>query len=216
VFRLLILLCFKKMRRSFLHPIPQIEVAINYLAETADFLLARNPEEASNSLVKADIKEIAEFYQLVAGSTKHPIHWQHRQPKSIPLKDRVECRMPSLKLEEFIFNRDGWKCRFCATRVVSRRARKILIKLFPQETHWVTKEYDRHAALHCQAASLDHILPHSRGGNNSETNLVTACGPCQFGRNQWTIEEVGFFDPREYPPLMDEWDGLSRIDALKT
>lgn len=47
-----------------------------------------------------------------------------------------------------------------------------------------------------------------------EPNLVTACNACQFGRGQWTLEEVGFFDPREYPPFLDEWDGLTRLSRL--
>ena len=180
------------MRHSFLYPIPQIEIAISYLDEAVDFYLSEKFELASEKLVQADMKEIAAYYKLIVGKTKFPIHWQHRQPKSIEKKERIQARMPAAHVTRNIFERDGWRCRFCGTRVFSTKSRKVIIDAFPAEAHWADKEYERHAALNCQAASLDHILPHSRGGDNSEDNLVTACGPCQFGRNQWTIDEVGF------------------------
>lgn len=63
-------------------------------------------------------------------------------------------------------------------------------------------------------ASLDHILPHSRGGDNDPSNLVTACYPCQFGRSSWTLEEVGLTDPRLRPPVVDNWDGLMRLARI--
>ena len=37
--------------------------------------------------------------------------------------------------------------------------------------------------------SLDHILPHSQGGTNSETNLVTCCSRCNSSRGNRPVEE---------------------------
>lgn len=36
--------------------------------------------------------------------------------------------------------------------------------------------------------SLDHILPHSKGGTNHETNLVTCCSKCNSSRGNRDIE----------------------------
>ena len=204
------------MRRSFLYPIPQIEIAINYLDEAVDHYLSENNELAAEMLVQADMEEIAAYYKLIVGKTRFPVHWQHRQPQSIEKNERIQTRMPPANVTRNIFERDGWRCRYCGTRVFSAKARRRIIDAFPTETHWVEKEYERHAALTCQAASLDHILPHSRGGDNSEDNLVTACGPCQYGRNQWTIDEFGFYDPRQFTPEVDSWDGLTRIERKIT
>ena len=203
------------MRRSFLYPIPQIELSVSFLDEATDMFIKNSRVNAAEKIVSADMKEISAFYKLITGHTNYAIHWQHRQPRSISKAERASIRMPSIHDEMEVFCRDGWRCRYCGTRVVSRQARKILIEEFPVETHWVRAENERHASLQCQAASLDHILPHSRGGDNERENLVTACGPCQFGRNQWTLEEVGFMDPRDFPPRVDEWDGLLRLIGEK-
>jgi len=205
------------MRNSFLTPIPEIDKALDYLSISADALLNEDLVSASSFLRLADMSEIARFYKRIAGKTDLSIHRQSFQPKDkLPKELRVESRMPSKKIEEMVFKRDGWRCRFCDKRVISRMTRRIFINRFPTETHWVSAEYERHTSLHSQAASLDHILPHSRGGDNAKTNLVTACGPCQFGRNCWTLEEVEFNDPRERQPIVDAWDGLTRMHHTPT
>lgn len=85
------------------------------------------------------------------------------------------------------------------------------VEMFPSVARWGRVNRDKHHALSALNATLDHILPHSRGGTNEESNLVAACGMCQFGRGHWTLEEVGFTDPRERLPILDKWDGLTRL-----
>jgi len=201
------------MRNCFLPTIPEIENAVDLLSAATSAILVNDYIFASKLIIAADMPEIARFYKRIAGKTNYEIHLQVSQPKYLITKsDRTRLRMPSSKVELSVFQRDGWRCRFCGVRVISRKTRSILIKKFPLETHWIPAEYERHTSLHSQAASLDHILPHSRGGDNSEENLVTACGPCQFGRNSWTLEEVGFNDPRDRTPIVDNWDGLNRLN----
>lgn len=197
------------MRNSFLYPIPELDMAINLLAEATDQLLDGDICAANAYIVEADIPIIWDYYHLIAGPTRPVIHWQSKMPVNcIPKHERTESRMPSTREERLIFIRDGWRCRFCQIRVISREARDILREHL--EIRW-GKDRECHTALLTLAVSLDHIVPHSRGGTNDPTNLVTACGPCQFGRNQWTLEEVGFNDPRERAPIVDEWDGLTRV-----
>jgi 5-methylcytosine-specific restriction endonuclease McrA len=77
----------------------------------------------------------------------------------------------------------------------------------------VRAEYQRHAALYAMASSLDHIVPHGgRGGRLAYDNFVTACYCCQFGRGEWTLEESGLNNPMLRSPVVDAWDGLSRLD----
>ncbi|GAB3623109.1 HNH endonuclease [Mariniluteicoccus endophyticus] len=52
---------------------------------------------------------------------------------------------------------------------------------------------DRHTCAYCgaYASTVDHLLPSSRGGPNSWTNTVAACGPCNLAKADRTPEEAG-------------------------
>lgn len=39
--------------------------------------------------------------------------------------------------------------------------------------------------------TLDHVIPKSKGGKSSWTNLVTACSPCNAKKSDFTLEEAG-------------------------
>jgi 5-methylcytosine-specific restriction endonuclease McrA len=57
-----------------------------------------------------------------------------------------------------IYHRDGWACVYCGRGLVG--------------PHRVTGS----------GLTLDHLTPRSQGGSNHETNLVTACGACNYSR----------------------------------
>ncbi len=205
------------MRNCFLPPIPEFDAAATLLDQSAHAVLAGDYESAKRFLREADLPEICAFTVRITGPIDPEIHWQKAMPiDAIPKAMRAGLRMPSSTVELSIFRRDGWRCRFCGSRVISRRARTIIATLFPAEARWGKSFHtQKHCALGSLAASLDHIVPHARGGSNEESNLVTACTPCQFGRNQWTLEEVGFTDPRSRAPVPDAWDGLTRLIGVK-
>jgi 5-methylcytosine-specific restriction endonuclease McrA len=64
-----------------------------------------------------------------------------------------------------IYNRDGRKC-LCCNKALS---------------------------VTTGEATLDHIIPRSAGGSNHETNLYTACGPCNSARGATPLEEFASF-----------------------
>ena len=189
-----------------------MEHAADLLDRAVDAYLANNYVVASAFIAEAGLPEIYEYIARITGPIDPAIHWQKSMPKDVlPSHERSTLRMPTAKDEVAIFKRDGWCCRYCGCRVVSKKARSVLIRLFPKEARWGRRNIEKHSGLAALTASLDHVVPHSRGGTNAFSNLVTACGPCQFGRNDWTLEEVGFNDPRDRPPVVDGWDGLTRI-----
>ena len=204
------------MRNSFIPPIPELELAANHLDLAANAILALDYHAARLHISQADYPEICAFTSKITGRIDPAIHWQHSMPSfSTKSSEREKLRMPSAAEERVIFARDGWRCRYCGCRVISKKARSIIIKLFPDTVRWGVGNAKQHCGLTTLAASLDHILPHCRGGNNEPTNLVTACTPCQFGRAHWTLEEVGFSDPRDRSPVIDGWDGLVRLLGKK-
>ena len=60
-------------------------------------------------------------------------------------------------------------------------------------------------------AQYDHILPYARGGTSNLDNIVVACAPCNFGRMNYTLEEVGLTDPRLREPVRSTWGGLENF-----
>lgn len=124
---------------------------------------------------------------------------------------RTKERMPGVDVQRQVFAEDGWRCRWCGTRVVSVEASKTLARLLPSVWRHRRANDDCHGVTLCCGASLDHVLAHSYGGTNDRENLVTACWPCQFGRGDTPIETIGLSDPRERSPLVDDWDGCSGL-----
>ena len=198
-------------RRCFMPPIPELSDAAQWLSEAADCVLAHHMPEARQFVVQSDMPLIAAYTALITGSVNPLVHWQTAMPTVKQHTLRSSQRMPSASCERSIYARDGWRCRYCGVRVIDRAMRAKLHRLMPEVARWGARNADKHSALAALSASLDHVIPHSRGGSNEESNLVTACNACQFGRGQWTLEEVGFLDPREFAPVCDSWDGLTRL-----
>ena len=199
------------MRTSLLEPIKELELAANLLNAAGDALIMGMADRASELVRRADMPEIMTYAVMLVGKMSSQVHRHTRRPKCLLKEQRDPARMPTSTVQDAIFVRDGWRCRFCGIKVISKAARAVLIRLYPHETHWAKQEFQRHSALYAMASSLDHIVPHGRGGKNEESNFVTACYCCQFGRGEWTIDEVQVLDPLKREPVVDAWDGLVRI-----
>ena len=119
--------------------------------------------------------------------------------------------LPSAGEQRQIFERDGWHCRCRGVPVVSPQACAHLSARH-NSLRWGKRNAERHAGIFALMASLDHVLPRSRGGRNEPSNLLTACWPCQFGRMDWTYDEVQMANPRTSPahPRLAGWDGLTQ------
>lgn len=197
-------------------PIPEIAIAADLLDAAANALLASEKETARKQIVACDMPALNDYRALIVEGEKPHIHRYRAVTDAPPRIRSAGSRMPSKKVSFEIFRRDGWRCRFCGIRIVSLDAIKLLDEIFPKEVRWRAKPYrNRNAAFNVLASSLDHVLPHSRGGGNDPDNLVAACGGCQFGRMQYTLSEVGFTDPRSREPVLDDWDGLERLVRMK-
>jgi len=202
------------LRRCLLDPIPELQLSVKLLDAAADAFLLKKTRLASKLIKQSDMSVIMDYAKRLVGALSIEVHRQTTRPKTLPIIERDPNRMPKQSIQRSIFERDGWRCRFCGIKVISREARKKIVEYFPKETHWGNKEFGRHPTLYLLSVSLDHVLPHSRGGKNDEANFVTACYGCQFGRGEWTIEESELLDPREFHPIVDDWDGLTRIEGF--
>jgi len=203
------------VRKSLLDPIPEFELAAKLLDVSADALLLGRVEMARDLVSKADLPEILAHARRLVSTLSVEIHGCTRRPRCLPKHARDSTRMPSAQEQFVIFARDGWRCRFCGIKVICKTARGFIAKRLGIAENWTSNIQQSHSALYALASSLDHVVPHGRGGKNDVTNFVTSCYGCQFGRGEWTLEEVGVQDPRLRPPVSDSWDGLRRLIALQ-
>ncbi len=137
-------------------------------------------------------------------------------PETIDIDLRDPVRSPA-KLQKQVFERDSYHCRYCGGKLISQEFLKTFIKrlnspLFSRgETNLNT-----HGIIHLTWPVADHVIPWNKGGRTSLDNLVSSCAPCNYGKDGYTIEQLGMIDPFERPAKISDWDGLSvKIYQLK-
>jgi len=139
--------------------------------------------------------------------TGHEWTKRHRPAAHPPGVRRLDT--PSSELTRTVFDRDGWRCRYCGLRVIDRRTLKLLSQAIPAAFPWRNRNGNSHPATVVLAATPDHVNPRSQGGGHEPENLVTSCGTCQYqARGACTLEELGLADPRDRQPAVDDWNGL--------
>lgn len=201
------------MRRCLRDPIPEIAQAALFLDEAVTAHLGGAFDRAQELFRLADMLAVREWTESLWGrnsSYARPITGT-AAPPSIPKEQRVRVRMPNCSEKRFLHERDGFHCRFCGIPVIHKEVRERVKKRYPQSVSWGSTNLSQHAAFQAMWLQYDHVLPHARGGNNDLENVVIACAPCNYGRWNRTVDEVGLVDPRLHPPVRSAWDGLERF-----
>jgi len=210
---------FLAPRRCMREPIPEIFYAAHLLDRAVGAHLAGDRDIAETLIRRADLPAVRAFTEMLWGSSKtNAGQWLHvrRRPLAQPspelAKDqRIQKRMPSKAEAQAIIARHGYNCAFCGMPVIRSAVRAAISKAYPEALQWGNHNHLQHAAFQCMWLQFDHVLAHSRGGDNSPDNVVITCAPCNYGRGDWTLEEVGLLDPRTLPTHRTSWDGLERF-----
>jgi 5-methylcytosine-specific restriction endonuclease McrA len=203
------------LSRPCLRPaIPEIEIAANQLEEAVAAHLAGDSARADLLIRASNTPVIRDWVESIWGrySPYNRLHLVDDTP-ILPKDARVKQRMPSSSQKLELLARDGFRCRFCGIPVVRGEVRKKLHSLYPDALPWGTTNASQHAGFQAMWAQFDHVVPHSRGGDNELLNIVVTCGPCNFGRMQHTLKEVGLSDPRLRSPIRGHWAGLESLMA---
>lgn len=75
-------------------------------------------------------------------------------------------RMPNTGTQRRVFERDGWRCRWCMTRIINPPANRHMSGKFPDVYPGGPRNIDYHGLILCAQGSIDHVIPHSLGGTN--------------------------------------------------
>ena len=200
-------------RRSFREPIQEIFDVAKYLDAGVSAHLSGQTSLADQLFRLANSNKVWEWTDSIWGSKSKYVNVNKKT--SLHSKPKEKNRMPNSKMKQALHERDGYHCRFCGIPVIHPDIRKLLHELYPEAIPWGKTNATQHAGLQCLWLQYDHVLPHSAGGENTLENLIITCSACNFGKMNYTLQELGLLDPRNFNPICSSWDGLERIVKMK-
>lgn len=116
------------------------------------------------------------------------------------------------KFEREVFKRDCYTCRYCDLRLLSKEVLVAFERVVGSDIFRTTgTNPQQHGAVHAFKIVADHVVPYKLGGRTNLDNLVSACPACNYGKYNFTLEQMGIEDPRNYPPVTSTWDGLLHL-----
>lgn len=182
------------------------------LADAVTAHLDERFSEAENLIRRANLPAIMEWVLswVLKNNEFNSPRFLAASPSGVP-PERDERRMPAPAVEKLVHARDGHSCLFCGIPVIRKEVRERLTTLYPESIRWGVEAKNSHAAIYAMQAQYDHVVPYSSGGRSDIDNIVLACYACNFGRNKFTLEEMGLVDPRTRPRIESDWDGLERL-----
>ncbi len=201
------------MRKCLRDPIPEIFIAAKRLDDAVSAHLAGNKQLAEELIRMADIKEIYDWCESLwgkGGPFSCPLSVDC--PPEVPEEQRVKPGVTAA-VKRALIARDGYVCRFCGIPLIRAATRMRIREFYPEALRWGGSNPTNHAAFQAMELQFDHVLPRSRGGSRELENMVVACAPCNCGRMELSLEQVGVTDPRLRPPVQLPWDGLERFPS---
>jgi hypothetical protein len=123
---------------------------------------------------------------------------------SEPIVKRKYGQLQSTRL----FIRDGFVDRYTGERLVFPPVLRLLSSVlpaeFPYHPNWKTDL--THPSYWEIGASVDHLIPVTRGGADDESNWMTTSMARNFAKSNWTLGELGW---TLHPAgTFSDWDGL--------
>ena len=187
------------------------------------FTAARNTYEAIVALESGNESVARQKWESVDGDALLKL-WNPEDAKSereVPTWPKVKkpvltsplAKQPSDALKRKVYERDGYRCRYCTMHVFTRNKGSWIHKLieaFPALTpglHLVDgslkgsgkngtiKNVD-YAKFLWSMAAPDHVIPRSHGGLTDMENLVTSCSGCNYSKGDLTLAQLGVQWPK--------------------
>lgn len=100
------------------------------------------------------------------------------------------------KFESRLLARDNYKCRYCSDPVISKKMFKEANSVIGSSFLPLGRTNLTRSGFYLMfVATLDHVTPWSLGGKTDESNLVTSCWSCNYGKANFTVEQIGLRNP---------------------
>jgi len=112
-----------------------------------------------------------------------------------------------LRIQLEIWQRDNWHCRYCGCPVFYARTLKLMSNLNPNHSYFHSngKSGELLPLFQWSWASVDHVRPFAKGGEDMVDNYVTACWQCNL---KYRDKEVGVKKPIPNKIIDSNWDGF--------
>jgi 5-methylcytosine-specific restriction endonuclease McrA len=200
----------KNVKRCLKEPISEISLAADLLSQAVRAHFDGDSILAEHLFQKADIPAIRDWTESIWGpmGVYSQLVKTLGNPKTLPKNERDSVRMPTKSLEIELLKRDGFNCRFCGIPLIRKETRVFFHKKYPNAVRWGKTNTEQHAAFQAMWMQFDHLIPHARGGKTSKDNLLITCAPCNYGRMNFLVDEIGLFKPNTDIENLSTWVGL--------
>ena len=116
------------------------------------------------------------------------------------------------KFESKLFTRDNYKCRYCADPVIPKKVfEKVQSLIGSKDLPLGRTNLTRSGFYLMFVATLDHVIPWSLGGRTDESNLVSSCWSCNYGKANFTVEQIGIRNPHNSIAVPDPAKNVERL-----
>ncbi len=202
-----------ELRFCLRDPILEIHDAARYLDAAVSAHLNGNAGLAEELIHVADMPAIREWTESIWGAKSQYVKKANESSayEHLGTERPGKGRMPNTEQKRALLVRDGYHCRFCGIPVIRMEVRQAIRSAYPNALPWGARNEEQHAAFQAMWVQYDHLIPYSRGGSTNLENLIITCAPCNYGRADKLLNEVGLADPRDRDPIRSQWDGLERF-----
>lgn len=180
-------------------PLPKptwITDSFRVFSESLELIRGDKLIEAKSLLNNSPDLEMREWFHVHAQNAGA---WRSKAfgiPRRAPV-DLLDPVKAFTKFEPAVFARDNFRCRYCSCEVLPKKVFKQSHAMLGAETIPLGRTNASRSGFYLMfVATLDHVFPWSLGGRTDETNLVTCCWSCNYGKANFTVEQLGLKDPR--------------------
>jgi len=172
-----------------------VKEAFQIFSDSVNLVQVGKVSEAKSLLKNSRDLEMREWFHVHAQNSGG---WRNRvlgipapQP-TLPL-DPVKT---FANFESTVFARDNFTCRYCSLDVFPKKVFKKMHAAVGADFLPLGSTNATRSGFYLMfVATLDHVFPWGLGGRTNESNLVTCCWSCNYGKANFTVEQLGMTDP---------------------